>query len=217
MRTIVAQSLGSILLASVLFLAAATIAGAGERKLLAVGSNHVAIRGYDAVAYFTDGKAIKGSIEFEYVSDGSSRARPTETCSPPIPTTTCRNMAASARERWYLETCGRRIRKLGLLLMASSTWSRASVSSANGRRISKQTSGRPTRTGPAYSSARRLSSSWTRSGGALISIRDPNLCERLNQYARRAPHLTPCSESFESAPGTNAKFGNLGFCAACWG
>jgi hypothetical protein len=71
MRTIVAQSLGSILLASVLFLAAATIAGAGERKLLAVGSNHVAIRGYDAVAYFTDGKAIKGSIEFEYVFDNA--------------------------------------------------------------------------------------------------------------------------------------------------
>jgi YHS domain-containing protein len=42
------------------------IAGAGE-KPLAVDSNHIAIKGYDTVAYFTDGKAIKGSSQFEYV------------------------------------------------------------------------------------------------------------------------------------------------------
>ncbi len=69
MRTPLARSLGSILLASVLFFAAATTAGAGEGKLLAVDPNHVAIKGYDTVAYFTDGKAIKGSSEFEYVFD----------------------------------------------------------------------------------------------------------------------------------------------------
>jgi hypothetical protein len=43
-------------------------AGAGE-KLLAVDSNHIAIKGYDTVAYFTDGKAVKGSNQFEYVYD----------------------------------------------------------------------------------------------------------------------------------------------------
>jgi hypothetical protein len=43
-------------------------AGAGQ-KLLAVDSNHVAIKGYDTVAYFTDGKAVKGSSQFEYVYD----------------------------------------------------------------------------------------------------------------------------------------------------
>jgi len=69
MRTPLARSLASILLASVLFLAAATTAGAGEGKLLAVDPNHIAIKGYDTVAYFTDGKAIKGSSEFEYVFD----------------------------------------------------------------------------------------------------------------------------------------------------
>ena len=43
-------------------------AGAGE-KLLAIDSNHIAIKGYDTVAYFTDGKAVKGSSQFEYVYD----------------------------------------------------------------------------------------------------------------------------------------------------
>src|SRR5438132_9777370 len=43
-------------------------AGAGE-KLLAVDSNHIAIKGYDTVAYFTDGKAVKGNSQFEYVYD----------------------------------------------------------------------------------------------------------------------------------------------------
>ncbi len=67
MYTPLRGSLGSILLASVLLFAAA--AGAGEGKLLAVDPNHVAIKGYDTVAYFTDGKAIKGTAEFEYVFD----------------------------------------------------------------------------------------------------------------------------------------------------
>ena len=41
-------------------------AGAGQ-KLLAVDSNHIALKGYDTVAYFTDGKAVKGSSQFEYL------------------------------------------------------------------------------------------------------------------------------------------------------
>jgi hypothetical protein len=36
-------------------------------KPLAAGPDHVAIQGYDTVAYFTDGKATKGNISFEYV------------------------------------------------------------------------------------------------------------------------------------------------------
>ena len=69
MRAIIPRWFGSILLASVLLFTAAAIAGAGQGKLLAVDSNHIAIKGYDTVAYFTDGKAVKGSSEFQYVFD----------------------------------------------------------------------------------------------------------------------------------------------------
>ena len=64
----VARSIGATVLASVLLLAlAAGIASADERKLIATDVNHLAIRGYDTVAYFTDGKATKGSSDFVYV------------------------------------------------------------------------------------------------------------------------------------------------------
>src|SRR5262245_25833508 len=53
MRALLVRLFGSILLAPVLFLAAATTSGAGEGTLLAVDSNRVAIKGYDTVAYFT--------------------------------------------------------------------------------------------------------------------------------------------------------------------
>jgi len=56
-----------LLLVPFLVLAAATTAAAGENNLIAVDANRVAIKGYDTVAYFTDGKAIKGSSEFQYV------------------------------------------------------------------------------------------------------------------------------------------------------
>jgi hypothetical protein len=68
MRTIITPWFGSTVLAALLFIAA-PIAGAGQGKLLAVDPNHVAIKGYDTVAYFTDGKAVKGSSQFEYVYD----------------------------------------------------------------------------------------------------------------------------------------------------
>ncbi len=67
MSTPFAHSIRYAVLASFLFLASAPTAGAGEQKLIATDLNHVAIRGYDTVAYFTDGKAIKGSSQFEYV------------------------------------------------------------------------------------------------------------------------------------------------------
>jgi hypothetical protein len=69
MRAIIPGWFGSILLALVLLFTAAAIAGAGQGKGLAVDSNHIAIKGYDTVAYFTDGKAVKGSSEFQYVFD----------------------------------------------------------------------------------------------------------------------------------------------------
>jgi len=68
MRSIISRSFESSLLASILLLtAAAAIAGVGQDKPVAVDSNHIAIKGYDPVAYFTDGKAVKGSSDFEYV------------------------------------------------------------------------------------------------------------------------------------------------------
>ncbi|MBV8450652.1 MAG: YHS domain protein [Deltaproteobacteria bacterium] len=68
MRTTIPRWIGAILLAPALLCIVTAIAGAGE-KLLAVDSNHIAIKGYDTVAYFTDGKAVKGSSQFEYVYD----------------------------------------------------------------------------------------------------------------------------------------------------
>jgi hypothetical protein len=69
MRTIIPRWFGTILLAQVLLFIMAAFARAGQGKLLAVDSNHVAIKGYDTVAYFTDRKAVKGSTQFEYVFD----------------------------------------------------------------------------------------------------------------------------------------------------
>jgi len=65
----IARSIASALLASLLLCAEAIPARADDQKLLAVDSNHVAIKGYDTVAYFTDGKAVKGSSAFEYFYD----------------------------------------------------------------------------------------------------------------------------------------------------
>jgi hypothetical protein len=67
MRTITPRRFGTLLVASILLLKAAAIAGTADGKQIAVDSNHIAIKGYDTVAYFTDGKAVKGSSQFEYV------------------------------------------------------------------------------------------------------------------------------------------------------
>jgi hypothetical protein len=68
MRTTITRWIAGIVLAQALLCIVTPIAGAGE-KLLAVDSNHIAIKGYDTVAYFTDGRAVKGSSQFEYVYD----------------------------------------------------------------------------------------------------------------------------------------------------
>ena len=69
MCTPLARSLGSALLFPLLLFAVTALAGAGDQKLLATDANHVAIQGYDTVAYFTDHKAIKGSSAYEFVWD----------------------------------------------------------------------------------------------------------------------------------------------------
>jgi hypothetical protein len=69
MRTISTRSIGWTFGVTLLLFAAVAMAGADDAKLVATGPDHVAIRGYDTVAYFTDGKAIKGSPSFEYVWD----------------------------------------------------------------------------------------------------------------------------------------------------
>jgi YHS domain-containing protein len=68
MRTTITRWIAGIVLGPALLCIVTPIAGAGE-KLLAVDSNHIAIKGYDTVAYFTDRKAVKGSSQFEYVYD----------------------------------------------------------------------------------------------------------------------------------------------------
>ena len=72
MRAIASRRFGTLLLASILLLTTAAIVGIGDGKLLAAGSNHIAIKGYDTVAYFTDGKAVKGNSQFEYVFDDAT-------------------------------------------------------------------------------------------------------------------------------------------------
>jgi YHS domain-containing protein len=69
MGTMIPRRFGGILLVAALMVIAAAIAGAGQQTLLAVDSNHIAIKGYDPVAYFTDRKAVKGDSRFEYVYD----------------------------------------------------------------------------------------------------------------------------------------------------
>jgi YHS domain-containing protein len=44
--------------------------GSGLGPVRAVAGERLAIRGYDPVAYFTDGKPVQGSPEIEYVWDG---------------------------------------------------------------------------------------------------------------------------------------------------
>src|SRR5215470_6626672 len=45
---------------------------AGGQSLISTNSDHVAIQGYDPVAYFTDGKAMMGSADHSYQFDGAT-------------------------------------------------------------------------------------------------------------------------------------------------
>ncbi|HJU11607.1 MAG TPA: YHS domain-containing (seleno)protein, partial [Candidatus Binataceae bacterium] len=68
MATVISRRFKAMLVAASVVIAVA-IASAGQQTLLAVDSNHVAIKGYDPVAYFTDRKAVKGDSRFEYTYD----------------------------------------------------------------------------------------------------------------------------------------------------
>jgi hypothetical protein len=68
MRIPLARSIGPAFLILLLLLAAAPPVAAGGMPL-ATDTDHVAIQGYDTVAYFTDGKAVMGSSTYEYVWD----------------------------------------------------------------------------------------------------------------------------------------------------
>ena len=65
----ITRRFGVTVLVAALMVIAAAIANAGERTLLAVDSNNIAIEGYDPVAYFTDRKPVKGDSRFAYVYD----------------------------------------------------------------------------------------------------------------------------------------------------
>ena len=68
MRTTAARSLGwTFFVAVLLFAVGASADDVKPVAPVAVGPDHVAIQGYDTVAYFTDGKATKGNSSFEYV------------------------------------------------------------------------------------------------------------------------------------------------------
>ena len=66
MRTSLVRPLHPVLLALLLFVVAAAPSWADGPELVAADADRVAIQGYDTVAYFTDGKALKGSGEYEY-------------------------------------------------------------------------------------------------------------------------------------------------------
>lgn len=66
MRTRILRSFGWALGVTLLLCATARADGA---KLVATGADRIAIKGYDTVAYFTDGKATKGSSSYEYIWD----------------------------------------------------------------------------------------------------------------------------------------------------
>jgi hypothetical protein len=60
------MALGAAMTAALMVLTAAATVPAGERKPeLNLSREGVAIRGYDAVAYVTDGRAVAGSRQFE--------------------------------------------------------------------------------------------------------------------------------------------------------
>lgn len=68
MRVTLARSLGWTLCIVVLhFATAGAINAENTKPIAAAGVNHIAIKGYDTVAYFTEGKATKGSSSFEYM------------------------------------------------------------------------------------------------------------------------------------------------------
>jgi len=70
MHTPVTRWVGALVLALILQVPV-TPGGADGTKANTATVDHIAIQGYDTVAYFTDGKPVKGSSEFEVLFDDS--------------------------------------------------------------------------------------------------------------------------------------------------
>jgi hypothetical protein len=71
MKVLAMQSLRLAFTLLLIALAGSLPAASGDMQPIAVDSNKVAIRGYDAVAYFTDDKAVQGTSAYEYVWEGA--------------------------------------------------------------------------------------------------------------------------------------------------
>ena len=70
MKVLAMQSLRLAFALLLIALAAALPAASGGMQSIAVDSNKVAIGGYDAVAYFTEEKAVQGTSAYEYAWEG---------------------------------------------------------------------------------------------------------------------------------------------------
>lgn len=64
MPTLASNTITRILLAFLMAAAAMSVFADSPEKMVATGPDNVAIMGYDTVAYFTDGRAMKGNSEF---------------------------------------------------------------------------------------------------------------------------------------------------------
>jgi YHS domain-containing protein len=70
MMKLIERTARGTLVAFFLAAIAALPAAAGE-KMVNAGPDNVAIKGYDTVAYFTDGRAMKGKPQFVYAWNGA--------------------------------------------------------------------------------------------------------------------------------------------------
>jgi YHS domain-containing protein len=62
---------GALALACLVAGGIAALAQQSQHGPISRGTDQVAIRGYDPVAYFTDGRATRGNPQFEYVWEGA--------------------------------------------------------------------------------------------------------------------------------------------------
>jgi len=60
------------LLSTIAFALIALVTSAGAKDLVNIDWGSVAIKGYDPVAYFTDGKAVKGDSKFQSADKGAT-------------------------------------------------------------------------------------------------------------------------------------------------
>ena len=64
MPTLTSKSIRGTLLGCLMAAAAMSVFAGSPTNMVATGPDNVAIKGYDTVAYFTEGRAMKGNGEF---------------------------------------------------------------------------------------------------------------------------------------------------------